>query len=68
MIGVPAVVVAAGSYASGLPFGLEFSGRPWTDGDLLAIAAAWERATPARPKPVLAERGLLPVTPAREGR
>jgi amidase len=68
MIGVPAVVVPAGAYPSGLPFGLEFAGRPWTDGDLLAIAAAWERATPARPKPVLVERGLLPVTPAREGR
>jgi Asp-tRNA(Asn)/Glu-tRNA(Gln) amidotransferase A subunit family amidase len=68
MIGVPAVVVSAGTYASGLPFGLEFAGRPWTDGDLLKIAAAWERTTPARPKPVLVERGLLPVTPAREGR
>ena len=30
MIGVPAVVVPAGFYASGLPFGLEFSARPWT--------------------------------------
>ena len=68
MIGVPAVVVSAGAYPSGLPFGLEFSGRPWTDGDLLAIAAAWERANPARPTPVLVDRGLLPVTPAREGR
>ena len=48
MIGVPAIVVAAGAYASGLPFGLEFSARPWTDGDLLAIAAAWEQATPSR--------------------
>ena len=36
MIGVPAVVVPAGFYASGLPFGLEFSARPWKDGDLLA--------------------------------
>ena len=48
MIGVPAVVVPAGAYASGLPFGLEFSARPWTDGDLLAIASAWEQATPRR--------------------
>ena len=45
MIGVPAVVVPAGFYASGLPFGLEFSARPWTDGDLLGIAHAWEQAT-----------------------
>ena len=42
MIGVPAIVVPAGFYASGLPFGLEFSARPWTDGDLLGIAQAWE--------------------------
>jgi amidase len=68
MIGVPAVVVPAGTYASGLPFGLEFSARPWTDGDLLAIAAAWEQATPRRTPPHLVEQGLLPVTPAREAR
>ena len=68
MIGVPAVVVPAGFYASGLPFGLEFSGRPWTDGDLLAIAFAWEQATHLRKPPTLVEQGLLPVTPARQSR
>ena len=68
MIGVPAVVVPAGFYASGLPFGLEFSGRPWTDGDLLAVAYAWEQATHLRKPPILVEQGLLPVTPARESR
>ena len=68
MIGVPAVVVPAGFYASGLPFGLEFSARPWTDGDLLAIAYAWEQATHLRKPPTLVEHGLLPVTPAREPR
>lgn len=65
MIGVPAVVVPAGFYASGLPFGLEFSARPWQDGDLLRIAAAWEAAAPKRRPPVLVEQGLLPTTPAR---
>jgi amidase len=65
MIGVPAVVVPAGFYASGLPFGLEFSGRPWTDGDLLSIAYAWEQATKLRKPPTLVEHGLLGVTPAR---
>jgi len=68
MIGVPAVVVPAGFYQSGLPFGLEFSARPWTDGDLLRVAYAWERATHLRKPPTLVERGLLPVTPARESR
>jgi Asp-tRNA(Asn)/Glu-tRNA(Gln) amidotransferase A subunit family amidase len=66
MIGVPAVVVPAGFYSSGLPFGLEFSGRPWTDGDLLGIAYAWEQTTKLRKPPVLVDRGLLPITPARE--
>ena len=68
MIGVPAVVVPAGFYASGLPFGLEFSARPWTDGDLLAIAYGWEQATSLRKPPTLVEHGLFAVTPARESR
>jgi amidase len=68
MIGVPAIVVPAGFYASGLPFGLEFSARPWSDGDLLGIAYAWEQATHLRRPPSLVERGLLAVTPVRESR
>ena len=68
MIGVPAVVVPAGFYSNGLPFGLEFAARPWTDGDLLAVAYAWEQATHLRKPPTLVERGLLGVTPARESR
>ena len=68
MIGVPAVVVPAGFYESGLPFGLEFSARPWTDGDLLAVAYAWEQATKLRKPPTLVEKGLLPITPARRAR
>ena len=68
MIGVPAVVVPAGFYASGLPFGLEFSTRPWGDAELLSIAGAWERAGSWRKAPVLVERGLLAITPARAGR
>jgi len=68
MIGVPAVVVPAGFHASGLPFGLEFSARPWTDGDLLAIAYAWEQATHLRKPPTLVEQGLLSVVRARTPR
>lgn len=66
MIGVPAIVVPAGFYDSGLPFGLEFSARPWRDGDLLAVAYAWEQTTKPRRPPVLVEQGLLPMTPARK--
>jgi Asp-tRNA(Asn)/Glu-tRNA(Gln) amidotransferase A subunit family amidase len=68
MIGVPAVVVPAGVYANGLPFGLEFAARPWKDGDLLSIAYAWEeQSTRVRRPPTLVEQGLLPTRPAREG-
>ena len=65
MIGVPAIVVPAGFYDSGLPFGLEFSGRPWTDGDLLGVAHAWEQLGSWRKPPVLVEQGLLAVTKPR---
>ena len=68
MIGVPAVVVPAGFYADGLPFGLEFSARPFKDGDLLGLAYAWEQATQLRRPPTLVETGLLPTTPARGSR
>ena len=68
MIGVPAVVVPAGSYASGLPFGLEFSARLWADRELLGTAYAWEQTTTGRRPPTLVESGLLPLSPARSGR
>jgi Asp-tRNA(Asn)/Glu-tRNA(Gln) amidotransferase A subunit family amidase len=70
MLGVPAVVVVGGFYDSGLPFGLEISGRPFRDGDLLGFAYAWEKATHHRRPPVLVEKGLLPsgVDPAPRNR
>ena len=61
IIGVPAVVVPAGFYASGLPFGLEISTHRWKDGDLLGWAYAFEQATHLRRPPVLVDRGLLPI-------
>jgi len=61
MLGVPAVVVVGGFYPSGLPFGMEFSGRPFRDGDLLGFAYAWEQGTRHRHPPVLVEQGLLPI-------
>ena len=63
MLGVPAVVVSGGFYAGGLPYGLEFSGRPWRDGDLLGLAYGFEQATHHRHPPVLVEAGLLPNGP-----
>ena len=61
MIGVPAIVVPAGFYPSGLPFGLEISTRRWHDGDLLGWAYAFEQATHLRRPPVLVDKGLLPI-------
>jgi amidase len=58
-IGVPAVVVPGGFYASGLPFGLEISARRWKDGELLGLAYGYEQATKHRRPPVLVEKGLL---------
>lgn len=55
-IGVPAVVVSGGFYSSGLPFGIEFSARPWKDGDMLGWAFAYEQATQYRKPPVLVQR------------
>ena len=63
MLGVPAVVVVGGFYPGGLPFGLEFSARPWQDGNLIGYAFAWEQATHQRHPPVLVEQGLLPNAP-----
>lgn len=63
MLGVPAVVVSGGFYPGGLPVGLEFSGRPWRDGDLLGIAYGFEQATHHRHPPVLVEQGLLSKAP-----
>lgn len=61
LIGVPAIVVPAGFYESGLPFGLEIAARRWHDGDLLGWAYAYEQATHLRRPPVLVERGLLSI-------
>jgi len=63
MLGLPAVVVSGGFYPGGLPVGLEFSGRPWRDGDLLSIAYGFEQATHHRHPPVLVEQGLLSKAP-----
>jgi Asp-tRNA(Asn)/Glu-tRNA(Gln) amidotransferase A subunit family amidase len=63
MLGVPAVVVSGGFYPGGLPVGLEFSGRPWRDGDLLSIAYGFEQVTHHRHPPVLVEAGLLANAP-----
>jgi len=48
--GYPSVTVPAG-YAFGLPVGLTFIGRPWSEGTLIRLAFAFERATKHRRPP-----------------
>jgi Asp-tRNA(Asn)/Glu-tRNA(Gln) amidotransferase A subunit family amidase len=46
--GLPALSLPAGESAEGLPLGLQLAGRWNEDEDLLAAAAAIERALPRR--------------------
>jgi amidase len=48
--GYPHVTVPLG-YISGLPVGLSFVGRPWSEGTLIKLAYAFEQATKARRAP-----------------
>jgi len=48
--GYPSITVPAG-YVFGLPVGLSFTGRAWSEGTLLRLAYAFEQATKIRRKP-----------------
>ncbi|HKP68975.1 MAG TPA: amidase [Pyrinomonadaceae bacterium] len=48
--GYPAITVPAG-FIRELPIGISFFGRPWSEGDLIKFAYAFEQATKARRKP-----------------
>ena len=52
-LGIPAVVVPAGFYGSGLPYGLEIAADHWMDGELLGYAFDFEQRTRHRKPPVL---------------
>jgi amidase len=51
--GYPHVTVPMG-FARGLPVGLSFVGRAWSESTLLKLAYAFEQAAPARKKPTFA--------------
>jgi amidase len=53
--GYPNVTVPAGEI-SGLPVGISFMGRAWSEAKLIALAYAYERATTKRRAP-----GFLPT-------
>jgi amidase len=48
--GYPHITVPAG-YTFGLPVGLSFFGRPWSEGTLIKLAYAYEQATKLRRPP-----------------
>ena len=53
--GYPAVTVPMG-YTRGLPLGITFMGRAWSEARLLGLAYAYEQAAKARVAPSFAER------------
>ena len=55
--GYPHLTVPAG-LVRGLPLGLSFVGRPWSEWRLLALGQAFERATQARRPPGFARRSV----------
>ena len=56
--GYPSITVPAG-YASGLPVGISFIGRAWTEAKLIKLAYAYEQAANARRAPTYARTVAL---------
>jgi Asp-tRNA(Asn)/Glu-tRNA(Gln) amidotransferase A subunit family amidase len=51
--GLPAITVPAGFAEDGMPVGVEFLGRPFSEPDLLKLAYSFEQATHHRRLPSL---------------
>lgn len=61
--GCPHITVPGG-YVFGLPVGVSFFGRAWSEGELIRIAYAFEQATKHRRPPTFRERADLSPVPA----
>ena len=57
--GYPAITVPMG-YVHGLPLGITFMGRPWSEATLLKLAYAYEQASKVRVAPKFAARADVP--------
>ncbi|HEU4643540.1 MAG TPA: amidase [Gemmatimonadaceae bacterium] len=58
--GYPSITVPAG-YVFGLPVGMSFIGRAWSEAVLIRLAYAYEQATKHRRPPTFAERAAIPA-------
>jgi amidase len=56
VLGFPALTVPAGMSSDGLPVGIEFMGRPFTEGILFGLGYAYEQATHHRTPPASTPR------------
>jgi len=58
--GLPAISVPAGFTGDGIPVGMEFLGREFTESELLGFAYSWEQATHIRRPPSNTVPEILP--------
>jgi len=65
--GCPHITVPGG-YVFGLPVGVSFFGRPWTEGELIKIAYAYEQATKHRRPPAFRPTADLSAIPSGHAR
>ena len=61
VVGFPALTVPAGFTADGLPVGLEFLGRPFSEATLLRLGYAYEQGTQRREPPATTPPLSFPV-------
>ena len=59
---VPAEITVPAGFIGGLPVGISFVGRAWSEPTLIKLAYAYEQATKHRRAPTFAPTAASPVT------